>query len=441
MPRIRITESDLTSNKSDFAREITVYVPYINSDTTAAVKLYEDAAKFKADYFKASATTSKTTTSEGTTSEATTALDSRHYALALLEHGCKVLFDIMASMPEDSATTTPKKTELTDHISLLSNKNSYDIDFLIPGIDLANCHALNKMLALIAATRKDCVALLDPVTYTKDGSAVEIKTAKDAVGYFDNLFADMTSTAEITSDDDSAMGMKEDPAQIDKYCASAWASVKADIVIDNVAYEDSVLPGSFDQIMAIAESVNDGNSIWLAPAGVYRGVMPFDDIKTTVDLSDADVDVMQTRKSVNHSVNPIQNIRGWGVRIWGDRTLYKPTGDKAKSGLSDYLYASSFLTVRILSNKVKKAVWDISKKYTFEQNTDVLWINFKAEIRKVLEEMKNNSGVSGYKIERKSTDERAKLGCKIKIVPILPVEDFSIGIELNDSGDVEITEE
>lgn len=437
MPRIRITESDLTTNKSDFAREITVYVPYISSTATVCVKLYEAAAAFKADYFKTETSDTEATSSD---TETTTALDSRHYALALLEHGCKVLFDVMTAMPEDSEA----EKGFTEHVSLLSNKNSYDIDFLIPGIDSVNCHALNKMLALIAASRKDCVALLDPVEYDKkvDGAdtTVKIEKAKDAVGYFDDLFSAM-STSGISSDDDSAMSMKEDPAQIDKYCASAWAPVKADIVIDNVAYSGKILPGSFDQIMAIAESVNDGNSIWLAPAGVYRGVMPFDDIKTTVDLSDADVDVMQTRSKANHSVNPIQNIRGWGVRIWGDRTLYKPTGDKAKDGLTDYLYASSFLTVRILSNKVKKAVWDISKKYTFEQNTDVLWINFKAEIRKVLEEMKNNSGVSGYKIERKSTDERAKLGCKIKIVPILPVEDFSIGIELNDSGDVEITEE
>ena len=54
--------------------------------------------------------------------------------------------------------------------------------------------------------------------------------------------------------------------------------------------------------------------------------------------------------------------------------------------------------------------------------------------------MKNNSGIQGYKIIRQTTDERAKLKCKIKIIPIEAVEDFDLTVEINDSFEAEVTE-
>lgn len=53
--------------------------------------------------------------------------------------------------------------------------------------------------------------------------------------------------------------------------------------------------------------------------------------------------------------------------------------------------------------------------------------------------MASGQGISGYKLTRVATNEKAKLVAKVVIVPVEAVEDFQITVELVDS--VETTTE
>ena len=76
----------------------------------------------------------------------------------------------------------------------------------------------------------------------------------------------------------------------------------------------------------------------------------------------------------------------------------------------------------------------------FEQNSDVLWINFKSKIVPLLDEMSSSYGISGYKFIKEPSEYRSQLKCKIKVYPIFAVEDFDITVVLS-KEEVRVEEE
>lgn len=70
---------------------------------------------------------------------------------------------------------------------------------------------------------------------------------------------------------------------------------------------------------------------------------------------------------------------------------------------------------------------------TFSPNDELLWIDFKDLIRPTLENMKADRGIKDYDIKRITVSEKALMKAKIRIIPIEPVEDFNIGVYLEDS--------
>ena len=182
-------------------------------------------------------------------------------------------------------------------------------------------------------------------------------------------------------------------------------------------------------ILAFLNSVNEGNAEWLAVAGSKRGKLPID--ASAEFLKESDLDEMQPRSSTDkaYAINPIIKMNPWGVRIWGNRT--------ALAVDSDGLKASHFANVRILICDLKKRLYKAARTYQFEQNNDVLWVNFTSTVNTLLEEMKQSYGIAGYKWIREETDEKAKLKATLRIIPIEAVEDFDLTLELTDSLEVE----
>lgn len=76
----------------------------------------------------------------------------------------------------------------------------------------------------------------------------------------------------------------------------------------------------------------------------------------------------------------------------------------------------------------------------FEQNTDVLWSNLKAQIVPLLDRMQTGNGIEGYKMIRVPTQKKATVIGRIRIIPIEAVEDFILTIELTDSLEIEVEE-
>lgn len=193
------------------------------------------------------------------------------------------------------------------------------------------------------------------------------------------------------------------------------------------------MPASYAYLLALADSIKT-NAPWLAVAGSARGmVLNLSENGMTTNIPNGAADAMQSRGAAETgsgrgiAVNAITNIKPYGYTIWGNRTLKANT---------ENLVATSFLNVRNLVSDVKKTCYRAARKLTFEQNSDILWVNFKAEIAPTLDKMLSGYGISGYKIVRDLTHEKAQekatLCAKIILYPVYAVEDFYITIVLKD---------
>lgn len=192
---------------------------------------------------------------------------------------------------------------------------------------------------------------------------------------------------------------------------------------DNSVIDDYVeLPASFAYLISLAVSVQT-NPNWYAVAGVTRGSVP-NIISLSQNITNAIADSYASRDEV--SINPITNIRPYGLVIWGNRTL-------KNNALAGGLTATSFMNVRQLICDLKRQIFVTAKRLTYEQNNDVLWINFKAGITPLLEQMLNGNGITGYQLIKQPTTERATLKARVVIQVIEAVEDFDITVSLTDT--------
>jgi len=204
-------------------------------------------------------------------------------------------------------------------------------------------------------------------------------------------------------------------------------------------YGSVPMPGSFAYLISLAESVK-ANPNWLAIAGVNRGVVPgATSLAITGKMTRAIADSYMTwGTSTGGSsersifINPITSVRPYGLTIWGNRTLAKTTVNSDKA-----LY---YLNMRSLVAEIKKSCYVAAEQLMFEQNSDVLWINFKSKIVPLLDQMASSYGISGYKIIKEAPDNKHQLKATIKIFPIYAVEDFDITIILTNDDEVIVEE-
>ena len=82
--------------------------------------------------------------------------------------------------------------------------------------------------------------------------------------------------------------------------------------------------------------------------------------------------------------------------------------------------------------ELSKTLYNSSVLSMFEQNSDVLWNNFKNLIEILLDRMLSNQGVKGYKITRVNSAKKGTLSAIVRIIPIEGVEFFNLTIELGD---------
>lgn len=178
----------------------------------------------------------------------------------------------------------------------------------------------------------------------------------------------------------------------------------------------SILPGSFAYLSCLGSSIKT-NADWYAIAGVSRGYVS-NLIQLENPVSGAISEELQITgvdsKSNSININTILDIKPYGYCIWGNRTL-----NRNQNGL----IASSFLNIRTLTNDIKKLVYIAAKKLTFEQNSNMLWLNFRAAIEPTLDKMVSDNGLADYKIIKLTTTKRATIACKIRLVAIEAVED------------------
>lgn len=299
----------------------------------------------------------------------------------------------------------------------LADRNEYRLKFITSGsyptfdynpTNSDNVTVYQKIVGnmlTVAAQRGDAIALID---HTNNLS----KSVEDIYGDLNSLddLKGLTSK-EIEIGGDAS---KQEDAR--KYGAmfTPWATYESKVLSSAV-----ILPASFAYLNSLAVSVRT-NANWYAIAGVTRGLVP-NLLQLSQPVTGSVANKIQDEKGI--SINPITNIKPYGYCIWGNRTLNENNG----------LVASSFLNVRNLASDVKKVVYTAAKKLTFELNTDVLWLNFKAEIEPTLDRMVSGNGLTGYKIMRKTSTKRATIEAVIRLYVVEAVENWDITVELSDT--------
>lgn len=376
MPKIRIREIDKTNNQGLASNDNVIFlVDNVYDDSTNKLVLIEDETKIPSE-FTATNTNTK-------------------FIKKVIELGGKVIVAKSYSAAKD----------------YLKDRNQFDVKFLLAKqgesstTDKATTSDLSNAIE-IAKSRRDCA-----VVYTK------ILSTDNTLKYEDDEL-NLLKKIDTSDSNKDFPDVKNIPG---KYVLSFYAK--------NLKVDNEEIDAGKAYILAYLNSIKT-NPEWLSIAGSKRGLIPGDKDKITVEfMSESDIDGMQPdgKKEGEVAINPIVNMNPWGVRIWGNRTAYVSQAD------DNILTASSFANIRILLCDLKKRLYRAARKYQFEQNSDVLWVNFQAEVNSLLEEMVHSYGIAGYRWFREETKDRAKIAARLQIIPVEAVENFDLTIELTDS--------
>lgn len=335
------------------------------------------------------------------------------FALAehLLANGCFVLLQIVT---EDAQESWRKRfVELRD-------KGLYDPKFICLG-EFAGVGQFSIADVIECAEKRgDCIALID---HPREISVSETILASDSYATKVHKWIELNAVSSYV-------------ATFSPWCSNTMYNTGT-----KAAPVYPMLPPSFSFLATYANSVKT-NPNWLSAAGAFRGNIP-GFVKAEVKYGEKDIDILQCRvtkytgdheefddaDNIGVACNPICNIEPFGVIIWGNRTALKNTVEGLK--------ATSFLNVRNLACDIKKTMWKAARRYTFEQNTLRLWLNFCSQIRPLLDQAKVGEGISSYKFIQEETSAKARLKARIVIVPIEAVEDFELSFVLDDTIETE----
>lgn len=412
MPIINITEKDKTFTAVNTTTDIPLILSVDTRPTGVEMfpKMYTTVSKF----MEVIGDTCNYIDSENTLYDSAYIM-----ALQLLDKRMPVYYGYVADLVDE------------DVIDYIKDKNEVTIKYICaPDVNMlvfgnakeseAPSLALKNKLIKVCADRGDCVLLVD---------CNRVFDYKEITGV----------QTEINNKDGSSSLFK------DHEYASAFVpwhqftnlrtsfKISKNGVTDNITTAD--LPGSYSYLSALIEATKSANN-WLAMAGVARGAIPnISDAKVApnriitnsvanklqpTDTSDMD------EKMIYFAVNPITNIAPYGYIIWGNRTLKLIEQKNFK--------ATHFLNTRNMISDIKKVAYDTAKTLMFNQNDEVLWLDFLAGVTPFLERLKGGSGIFDYKLIKKPTAERHKFECEIRIYPISAVEWFDISVVASDMG-------
>ena len=398
MPKYKIYETDATGEFQLTEQPNIVYIP------GSATK------KTDPELFKSVDELSKGATKNGYNASTASYL----LAVRLLQLGMQVLYQGFVLANETIEITAEDWKALED-------KNLYNVRFLTTG----EFAIPTKEMICCAANRGDCVALVDHSKFT----TYSVEAVREAI-------------EDLAEEVEGETTNSKDPLSF----ASAftpWFTTKLSTPDGGASFEFT-LPASCGYLLAYARSVQS-NPMWKAVAGVFRGVIP--ELKdVTYKLNNAECEMLQARATTEEvplddpngkdnkgiAINPIAYRRysgfngGFNYVINGNRTMHENDGNTV---------ATSFLNVRALVTEISKTLYDASVTYTFEQNSDVLWVNFKSLITPLLNKMQSGEGIEGYRLERVPTSKKARLCARLVITPIEAVEDFELEIYLSNSTD------
>ena len=465
MPKIRINEYDMTGVIQKSPISNIIYIPILTKEAVPLTKngkvvsicYSRKELKNRIESYLVKKTESPSTggtPSEGTTAKAaegTTvkaedvkesielAKKSRvmyNIATRLIDLGFPVLVEGVTATKKPITVDKEKKEEKketvevkevaipADSIKLLKDKSLVDVRFLTSGIDAAN----NANLIEVANERQDCIALIN-LDETADDFDYTVATVR--AGFVNN--------SSVYAAGFTPWFYSEHPTLIKGVEDLTTVNDKP----DTKEAEEVAIPAAYGYLFAYGRMLANNAAEWQAVAGPERGIIPeLSDVFYTYSYED--VEILQARAAtglvelddatdnVGIAINPIAWVRPNGYILYGNRTLKKNDAKKKTT-------AQSFLNIRNGVNAIKKVMYDAGRTFVFEQNTEVLWINFKNYITPLLDRMQSSDGLLGYTFVKVATDAKARLKAKLTVIPVEAVEDFDLDVYLVD--DLTVTEQ
>ena len=292
--------------------------------------------------------------------------------------------------------------------------------------------ALSNLLEVVGQKTVD-----DSKDYISEDGSTQRQGRGDCILLVDHTLDKCQDTMELY---ENARIWFENPANVNddalEFAAmfTPWCNYGMTYTSHNV---DVNLPASFAYLSCLADSIQAYDN-WHAISGVTRGtVKNINEILLQAPLTNTKANKCQadpeTAEKGRISINCITEIKPYGQVIWGNRTLQKADAYK-------HVTAMGFLNLRNEVSDIKKLVYRAARRWMFEQNTSVLWINFKSTITPLLERMVNGYGLSRYEIRKGAKTAKHKLYAEIRIWPIYAVEYIDVTIQILDEETI-VTEE
>ena len=339
-------------------------------------------------------------------------------AYELLKMGYSILYKKLTNVSE---------LDESNFYEGLTDKSNYDFRFIINGLLHDNVKA-NNIISELAEERGDCIALVDinEEAYLNEN----VNTPSKVIAAISNEANKLATSGDCG-----------------KYTAIFAPSLCYNMAEDAAYDNNTKFPAYFHYLACFNQVLKANYNEWFAAAGLYRGLSAYSVVSTEVKLGEVAEHALEPRYRVtfnyngekyelSRAVNIIEKIRG-GYYLYGNRTAHKLIGTDPATG---DLIASHFLNIRQLCTTLKKDLYKVCKRFTFDPNSHTLWINFCNAIRPTLETMKADQGIEDYEIIQVATSQKAKLCARIRIVPIEAVEDFDIELSLEDRlGETSVT--
>lgn len=275
------------------------------------------------------------------------------------------------------------------------NPNKVSLNILAtPGIDYVNnLDLVNEVLDIVEDYRQgDCIYVVTTPDKPEGASddVTEMYTPEDAAANFEE--------SEINS----------------SYACTYYPWVK---YFDSVNKKYINLPATKDVVRNFAHTDNVAHP-WYATAGMSRG--PVDCVRAHYFTKLADEDVLYEAM-----INPVKSYGTDGVKLWGNKTMY----------LEDT--PLNRINVRRLMIRVKELVKKAALQLVFEQNDNTVDAQFHSLVEPILANVKQNRGISDYKIKTDTSAEardRHELPAKIWIKPINCLEYIPITFVITPEG-------
>ena len=247
--------------------------------------------------------------------------------------------------------------EVATGFDTIEDVDAYQVDFLIsPPIaggatqaadDSAAKTIINDLISIAAVTRKDCVVVASPPK------------------------KDLTATDPVTETIEFANSITQS-----NYCFldNNWLKV-----FDKYNDEYVYIPANSSTAGLMAQT-DFTNAPWFSPAGLTRGqYFGVTDILHSPNKAERD-------RLYRASVNPITNLPGNGITLFGDKTM------------QDRPSAFDRINVRRLFLTLERAISEAAKSVLFEFNDEFTRASFVNLVEPFLREVKGRRGITDFRV-------------------------------------------